>query len=173
MKMKQALACAMMALVAGCGGGGQQPSNAEVDDTAMNATVGVASAGEMAREGDSAKTAPVDRQNNDEENLDAGIFARKSQTFYSPKALWGEWTKGTLHELYFADSTGLQWDTSDDVSRDEAQRFSWTLDKNHLRQIFTMQLGGIVPRDYTVTFVDDESLVYKDDFDVVFMWDRP
>lgn len=112
------------------------------------------------------------RQNNEEENTDAGLFSRKEKKMYAAEQLYGEWVNGTLHEVYNIDGTGLQWDTKDDVGRDEAQQFTWQMENNNLRQIYSMQMGGVVPRAYTVTFVDDESLVYKDDFGTSYMWDK-
>lgn len=112
------------------------------------------------------------RQNNEEEDINAGLFSRKEKTMYSAEQLCGEWVCGTLHEVYNSDGTGLQWDTKDDVSREEAQKFTWKIENNSLRQVYSMQLGGVVPRVYTVTFADDESLVYKDDFGESFMWDK-
>lgn len=106
------------------------------------------------------------------ENLNAGLFSKKEKTLFSAQSLHGEWVCGTLHEEYFEDGTGRQWDTRDDVSREEAQTFQWRMEDNVLRQVYTMQLGAVVPRIYNVTFVDDESLVYKDDLGTPFMWDR-
>ena len=116
-------------------------------------------------------TEVVKCQRDTEECVERFIFSKKEK-IYSPEQLVGEWVNGTLHELYYSDSTGLQWDTKDDVSKEEAQIFYWEMKDNNLRQLFRMSLGGVVPRDYKVTMVDDESLVYKDDFGIVFMWDK-
>lgn len=112
------------------------------------------------------------RQNDEEENFNAGHFSRKEHAVYAATQLCGEWVCGTLHEVYNSDSTGLQWDTKDDVGREEAQKFTWRLENNNLQQVYSMQLGGVVPRAYKVTFVDDESLVYKDYFGESYMWDK-
>lgn len=76
------------------------------------------------------------------------------------------------HEEYFADNTGRRWDTSEDIQRDEAQVFSWTLDSNFLTLKYTMAFGAVMVRQYVVTFVDNESLVYRDAFGDSFMWDK-
>ena len=70
------------------------------------------------------------------------------------------------------DGTGLSWDTGDDVSREERKQFRWTLDSNQLRVVYPIATGGVVTRDYFVTFADDESLVYKDEFGSSHMWDK-
>lgn len=112
------------------------------------------------------------RQNNEEEDINAGLFSKKERKVYAAEQLCGEWVCGTLHEMYNIDSTGLQWDTKDDVGREEAQKFTWQLENNNLQQVYSMRLGGVVPRTYKVTFVDDESLVYRDNFGESYMWER-
>ena len=99
-------------------------------------------------------------------------FARKQSKIYSPALLTGIWKKGSLQQQYRADGTGLRWDEADDVSHAEAQGFSWTMDSNCLTLYFTMTLGGIVPKEYLVTYVDEESLVYKDAYGTSYMWDK-
>ena len=86
------------------------------------------------------------------------LFTRKQKVIYSPDMLVGEWVNGTEHEIYFANGTGKMWDTSEDVSRDEAQEFEWSLDSNLLTVICRLKLGGVLPKRYVVTFVDDENL---------------
>lgn len=100
------------------------------------------------------------------------ILARKQRTIYSPSLMVGEWQRETLHELYYADGSGRSWDTKDDVGREEAQPFRWTMDSNLLLMEIPMEMGGILYRQYVVTFVDDETLVYRDRFDRSFMWDK-
>ena len=104
---------------------------------------------------------------------DALFCPKKKRIQFTADQFYGEWIAGTLHECYFADSTGLQWDTKDDVSRQEAQHFFWSLtDNNRLMQVYTMGVNGIVPRDYDVTLVNEESLVYKDAFGNAFRWNK-
>lgn len=97
---------------------------------------------------------------------------RKQSKIYSPTLLTGIWKKGSLQQQYRADGTGLRWDESDDVTHAEAQGFSWTMDSNCLTLYFTMTLGGIVPKEYVVTYADEESLVYKDAYGTSYMWDK-
>ncbi|MBO4281809.1 MAG: hypothetical protein J5873_01265 [Bacteroidales bacterium] len=100
------------------------------------------------------------------------LLARKQRVIYDPLLLVGEWQHGTEHEVYLADGTGYQWDTSDDVAREEAQPFQWRLDSNLLTIICRLQRGGIVPRRYVVTYADDESLSYSDNYGGAFLWDK-
>lgn len=64
------------------------------------------------------------------------------------------------------------WDAADDVSRDEAQRFDWSLDSNLLTIINRMEMGGVVPKRFVVTFADDESLSYTDLYGNAYLWDK-
>ena len=104
--------------------------------------------------------------------VDFAAFRRRQTVFYTAEQIAGEWVQGTLHEEYHVDGTGLSWDTGDDVSREEGKQFRWTLDSNQLRVMYPISTGGVVPRDYFVTFADDESLVYKDEFGSSHMWDK-
>jgi hypothetical protein len=79
--------------------------------------------------------------------------------------LYGKWRSGTLFYKYYSGGDGTTWDTSDDVSEDEAQAFSWTLESDNLTHIYIMESGGSgVPKIYTVTELTESSLKYKDDF---------
>ena len=100
------------------------------------------------------------------------ILARKQRTIYNPALLVGEWLHGSEHEHYLADGSGSRWDTGDDVDRQEAQAFSWSMDSNLLTMKYTLSLGGLTIRQYVVTFVDDETLVYRDAYGGSYMWDK-
>ena len=77
----------------------------------------------------------------------------------------GKWvTNNTLFYKYAADSTGSTWDTSDDVTEAEAQKFTWNIKKSVLTQTHIMEIGGNVPKVYTITSLNATSLVYKDNF---------
>lgn len=100
------------------------------------------------------------------------LLTRKQKVIYDASLLVGEWVRGTEHEVYLADGTGRMWDTGDDVSDTEAQRFSWTLDSNLLTHICHLELGGVVPKRYVVTFADDENLSYNDPYGKAYLWDK-
>ena len=76
--------------------------------------------------------------------------------------LTGKWKSGTLYEKYQADGNGYTWDEGDGVYEADAQRFTWTLVKADLTQIHIMEIGGNVPRYYTVTELTATSLKYED-----------
>ncbi len=85
-------------------------------------------------------------------------------TSYDESLLIGRWASGTLFYKYLSDHTGSTWDTSDDVTEAEAQKFTWTLVKSELTHVHIMEVGGNVPKVYTVTTLTSTSLKYKDDF---------
>lgn len=78
--------------------------------------------------------------------------------------LEGKWVQGTLYERYHADNTGYTWDTSDDVTEEEAQNFTWSLDGDQLLQIHIMEIGGNIPKTYTVTELSETTFAYNDDY---------
>ena len=78
--------------------------------------------------------------------------------------LIGKWKSGTLYEKYLSDHTGFTWDTKEDVSESEAQSFTWKLEKSTLTQIHIMEVGGNVPKVYTVTKLTSTTLSYEDDY---------
>jgi len=78
--------------------------------------------------------------------------------------LYGKWQSGTLYYKYLSNHTGSTWDEADDVNEDEAQPFTWKLVKSELEQIHLMEMGGKVPKYYTVTELTATRLRYKDDY---------
>lgn len=76
----------------------------------------------------------------------------------------GKWKSGTLFERYDSNKSGATWDTSDDVTEDEAQEFTWTIEKDVLEQIHIIENGGSTPKVYTITDLTASSLKYEDDF---------
>lgn len=84
---------------------------------------------------------------------------------FNESLLIGKWQSGTLFYKYLADGSGGTWDTSDDVSEEEAQAFTWTLINADLTQNHILEIGGTVPKVYTVTELTATTLKYHDDFD--------
>ena len=80
--------------------------------------------------------------------------------------LIGKWQEtNTLNfEVYGKDGSGYTWDEADDVTEAEAQPFTWGLNGNVLTQVHTMEMGGNVPKTYTVTKLTETELVYEDNY---------
>jgi hypothetical protein len=83
---------------------------------------------------------------------------------FDEQLLIGKWRSGTEFYRYDSDGTGATWDTSDDVSEEEAQEFTWTLIKSDLTHIHILETGGRVPKYYTVTELTATTLQYEDEF---------
>jgi hypothetical protein len=100
------------------------------------------------------------------------VSCTELETTYDQTLLTGKWQSGTLFYKYLADGTGGTWDTSDNVTEAEAQAFTWTLVKDLLTQIHILEIGGSVPKVYTVTELTATSLKYHDDFGVSFSFTK-
>ncbi|MDR2979610.1 MAG: hypothetical protein LBV02_04115 [Bacteroidales bacterium] len=83
---------------------------------------------------------------------------------FDPALLSGKWKQGQLYEVYKSDGTGYTWDESDDVTEDEAQAFEWELNKDQLLQIHSMEMGGRIPKTYTITELNSIMLQYQDSY---------
>ena len=91
---------------------------------------------------------------------------------FDDSLLIGKWQSGTLFYKYLADGSGATWDTADNVTEAEAQAYTWTLVKAELTHIHVLQIGGSVPKVYTVTELTATSLKYHDDFGVNFSFTK-
>jgi hypothetical protein len=81
--------------------------------------------------------------------------------------------QGNEYYRYNANGTGATWDTADDVQENEAQTFSWTLEKDLLTLIHDMEMGGSkVPKYYIVTVLDASTLTYKNDYGSSFTFKK-
>ena len=89
---------------------------------------------------------------------------------FNESFLYGKWRSGTEYYKYLPDRTGTTWDVADDVSEDEGQLFTWRLQKSELRHVHIMDIGGVVPKSYTVTELTTSTLRYKDDFGKSFFF---
>ncbi len=91
---------------------------------------------------------------------------------YDETLLIGKWESGTLYYRYFVDGTGYTWDEGDDVMEEEAQDFTWSLVQSELTHNHILEIGGTVPKLYTVLELTSSSLVYEDDFGKRFSFTR-
>ena len=94
------------------------------------------------------------------------------ETSFDDALLIGKWKSGTLFYKYLNDGTGGTWDTADDVTEAEAQAFTWTLVNAELTHIHILEIGGSVPKVYTVTELTSSTLTYHDDFGVEFSFTK-
>lgn len=100
------------------------------------------------------------------------VSCTKEDVTYDQSLLTGKWKSGTLFYKYAAAGTGATWDTADNVTEAEAQTFTWTLESDILTHIHILQVGGSVPKIYTVTELTATSLKYHDDFAVSYSFTK-
>jgi len=91
------------------------------------------------------------------------IACMPEEDMFDETLLLGKWKTGTLYYRYDDDYTGATWNTADDVTEAEAQPFEWTLVEAELTQIHIKEMGGRVPKVYTVTELTPTTLKYRDD----------
>jgi hypothetical protein len=100
------------------------------------------------------------------------VSCEPEEKSFDQSLLIGKWQSGTLYYKYLSDGTGATWDTGDDVTEAEAQAFTWTLIASELTHIHLLEIGGSVPKVYTVTELTSTSLKYEDDFNVKFSFTK-
>ena len=91
---------------------------------------------------------------------------------YTPQQLIGKWVRGTEYYRYDSNKEGATWDVADDVLESEAQRFSWSLSGSSLTHVHHMEMGGNIPKTYTITELTDNKLTYKDHYNQTFTFTR-
>ena len=93
---------------------------------------------------------------------------------FDQSLLYGKWQENNslLFEVYGKDGSGYTWDEADDVTEAEAQPFTWGLNGNVLTQVHTMEMGGNVPKAYTITKLTETELVYEDNYGKVHSFDK-
>lgn len=98
----------------------------------------------------------------------AMVSCLPEEDFFDEGLLIGKWRSGTEYYRYDDGGTGVSWDTSDDVTEEEGQAYTWTLERSELTHIHVVTVGGGVPKVYTVTQLTTTTLKYKDDFNNTF-----
>lgn len=93
------------------------------------------------------------------------IFNSCEKESFDEALLIGKWKMvgGTEYYKYLADHTGATWDPADDVTEEEAQTFTWSLNGSELTLIHNMEIKG-VPKVYTLTKLTSSTLEFKDSF---------
>lgn len=109
--------------------------------------------------------------------LAAGVFMMTScreKKHFDIELIVGKWVAGTEYYRYDNDGKGATWDVADDVNEDEAQPFEWEFDEesNHLTLIHQMEMGGVIPKSYTLKTLDDKVLAYTDKYDSTYTYKR-
>ncbi len=100
-------------------------------------------------------------------------------TNYDSNMLVGKWVGNgeraatTEYWRYDSNGSGVTWNTADDVSEEEGQAFTWTLEGDQLTQIHQFESSGaVVPKVYTVTALSATTLEYKDNYSQTFSFHK-
>ena len=83
---------------------------------------------------------------------------------FSIDDIYGKWRSGTLYYRYDYGYKGVTWDTSDDVSEDEGQRFTWEIVGTDMTHIYIMEMGSNVPKTYIIDELTPTVLRYHDPY---------
>lgn len=82
--------------------------------------------------------------------------------------LIGKWERPSNNGLecyrYDANYNGVTWDTGEDVSEAEGQPFTWSVESATMTHIHIMQMGGKIPKTYTLLTLNDSTLSYRDEY---------
>ena len=107
------------------------------------------------------------------------LLAGCEREVFTPTAsqMYGKWLSGSTYyrfdtnywDYMIQDSTtvkvnGARWDTSDDVTDEEAQPFKWTLSGNSITIVHQMYMGGAVPKTYTVKSIVGNRMIWVDTY---------
>lgn len=91
---------------------------------------------------------------------------------YDENLLYGEWQEGTVHYVFKEGGEGYTWDTSEDITEEEASPFTWSLNNDQLLLTHTLWNGTIVPKTYTITTLNQRTLVYQDSYGNIHEFER-
>lgn len=127
---------------------------------------------EEQKEGSAGRKGLMTVQRDSMEVMQLRLFARRQRVIYAPERLAGRWMLGTVHQEFAAGGRGRYWDEADGKRHADAKEFEWTMDSNLLTITYRLEFGAVVPKVYLVTYVDDESLVYRDAYGESYMYDR-
>lgn len=78
--------------------------------------------------------------------------------------IYGKWQSGTLFYRYDYDYEGVTWDTADDMTEEEGQRFTWEIVGVDMTHIYIMEMDASIPKVYIIDELTPEVLKYHDDY---------
>ncbi|MBP7965332.1 MAG: hypothetical protein KAZ12_01670 [Paludibacteraceae bacterium] len=83
--------------------------------------------------------------------------------------LIGKWERPSSNNgfecyRYDANYNGVTWDTGEDVSEAEGQPFTWSVENSTMTHIHIMEMGGKIPKTYTLLTLNDSILSYRDEY---------
>lgn len=90
------------------------------------------------------------------------------ETKIDKSLIYGKWmtVDKQYFEVYNSDGTGKFWNLADDVTEDEAQKFTWEFDEgsdDKFIQYHEMEIGGIVPQYCNILELTSTTFKYNND----------
>lgn len=96
------------------------------------------------------------------------LFDKETHINVEEEQLYGKWQEGTtqVYWRYLSGGTGVTWDEGEDISEEESNlTYSWTVNGDVLTHVFTgAQDNQAVPKVYTITEMDENRMLWKDDY---------
>ncbi len=78
----------------------------------------------------------------------------------------GVWQENELYYRYNEDGTAVTWNLEDDVMEDEGTLLDWTLEYDRFTHYYHMDIGGVIPKPYTMKVLELDIMEYEDDYGV-------
>lgn len=91
---------------------------------------------------------------------------------FSIDDIYGKWRSGTLYYRYDYGYEGATWDTADDVTEEEAQRFTWEIVGIDMTHIYIMEMGASIPKTYVIDELTSDVLEYHDDYGKYYQFEK-
>ena len=78
--------------------------------------------------------------------------------------LIGLWKEDEVYYRYNDDGTAVTWNLEEDVMEDEGTELEWTLENDLFTHLYKMEIGGTIPKIYTMKVLEIDTMKYEDDF---------
>ena len=115
-------------------------------------------------------------------SLVAGFHSCVDPFGFDADLLIGKWSRpspfatpeypGDEYCRYDEGGLGVTWDTSDDVTEEEAQKFTWSVNGSRLTLVHEIEMGGSVTKIYTLSTLTFDKLIYKDEYGKVYTFQK-
>ena len=87
--------------------------------------------------------------------------------------LIGCWTSGMVYYIFELDGSGVTWNAEDDVTKEEASAFTWSLKGKWITLAHHMNMSTIdIPKKYRVIQLDLMNLCFEDEFGKEYVFSK-
>ena len=91
---------------------------------------------------------------------------------FDEELLIGLWKEDEVYYRYNDDGTAVTWDLADDVMEDEGTELTWTLEGDLFTHYYLMEIGGTIPKAYTMKERELDTMRYEDDYGVKHVFSK-